>query len=153
MVLIPHTYSEWVTILEIFKSKSDDMEVLDAMKQGTIEWQSGVAERFAKRLIDSINYRMKTACKKLQNDLVRARSSECEIVQALLSFRRELSFLAQAINLPALPDKDRQHYLQLVIDQVNYTQKSLEDYAKGDYSGKLLSIVKNHKVNSILKEG
>lgn len=153
MVLIPHTYSEWVTILDIFKSKSNDMEVLEAMKKGTIEWQAGVAERFAKRLKHCVDYRMKIACKKLQNDLERAHGSEWEIVQALLSLRREMSFLVQAINLPVLPDKDRQYYLQLVIDQANYTQKSLEDYAKGDYSGKLLSIVKNHKVNSILKEG
>lgn len=53
------------------------------------------------------------------------------------------------INLPALPEKERQHYLQLVIEQANTMQKSLEDSAKKDRSGKLASIVRNHKVNSI----
>lgn len=44
----PKTYSEWVAVLDMLKAKSDDEAVLSAMQRGTIEWQSGVAERFAK---------------------------------------------------------------------------------------------------------
>ena len=149
MILVPHTYSDWVSVLDIFKSKSNDSEVLTAMKSGTIEWQSGVAERFSKRLIDSVNYRMNAASDKFQKDMNRASGSEGAIVQALLALRKEMSFLAQAINLPVLPDGERQHYVQLVIDQANTMQKSLEDSAKMDRSGKMSSIVRNHKVNSI----
>lgn len=149
MIPAPHTYSEWVNVLEIFKSKSNDSEVLVAMHKGTVEWQSGVAERFSKRLIDSVNYRMDVASDKFQKDMSRAYGSENAIVQALLALRKEMSFLAQVINLPALPEKERQHYLQLVIEQANTMQKSLEDSAKKDRSGKLASIVRNHKVNSI----
>ena len=149
MIPAPRTYAEWVNVLETFKSKTNDSEVLTAMKNGTIEWQSGVAERFSKRLIDAVNYRMNTASDKFQTEMNRARGSEGAIVQALLNLRKEMSFLAQAINLPVLPEKDRQHYLQLVIDQANNMQKSLEDSAKKDRSGKMSSIVRNHKVNSI----
>ena len=149
MIPTPHTYSEWVSVLDIFKSKSNDSEVLIAMRGGTIEWQSGVAERFSKRLIDSVNYRMNAASDKFQKEMSRTYGSEGAIVQSLLALRKEMSFLAQAINLPALPDKERQHYLQLVIEQANTMQKSLEDSAKKDRSGKMASIVRNHKVNSI----
>lgn len=149
MIPTPHTYSEWVSVLDIFKTKSNDSEVLIAMRSGTIEWQSGVAERFSKRLIDSVNYRMNAASDKFQKEMSRAYGSEGAIVQSLLNLRKEMSFLAQAINLPALPDKDREHYLHLVIEQANTMQKSLEDSAKKDRSGKLASIVRNHKVNSI----
>lgn len=147
MISAPHTYSEWVNVLDIFKTKSNDSEVLVAMRNGTIEWQSGVAERFSKRLIDSVNYRMNAASDKFQKDMGRSYGSEGAIVQALLSLRKEMAFLAQAINLPALPEKERQHYLQLVIDQANNMQKSLEDSAKKDRSGKMSSLVRNHKVN------
>ena len=68
-------------------------------------------------------------------------------MQALLSLRKEMSFLARAINLPALPEKDRQHYVQLVLSQADSMQKSLEDSAKKDRSGKMSSIIRNHKVN------
>lgn len=148
MIPAPHTYSEWVNILDIFKAKSNDSEVLTAMKNGTVEWQSGVAERFSKRLIDSVNYRMNAASDKFQKEMSRAYGSEGAIVQALLALRKELSFLVQAINLPALPEKNRQQYIRLVLDQADNVQKALEDSAKKDRSGKLSSIVRNHKVNS-----
>ncbi len=144
----PRIYADWVAILDLLKAKTDDEAVLDAMQRGTIEWQAGVAERFSQRLIDTINYRMNAASDKFQKEMSRSNGQERAIVQALLAFRKELSFLAKAINIPALPEKDRQHYYQLVIDQANKVQGSLEDSAKKDRSGKLASIVRNNKVNA-----
>ena len=132
MITTPHTYSEWVTVLTVLKNKTDDEEVIKKMKAGTVEWQSGVAERFSKRLIDAVNTRMNAASDKFQIDLSRAHGQEGAIVQAIL----------------ALPDKERQYYLNLVLEQANNMQKSLEDSAKHDRSGKLSSIVRNHKVNT-----
>lgn len=147
-VVAPHTYAEWVAVLEKLKTKVDDEAVLQAMLNGTIEWQSGVAERFAKKLIDAINYRMNAATDKFQKEMTRTQGQERAIVQALLALRKEFRFLSQAINLPALPEKDRQHYYQLVISHANSVQTSLEDSAKKDRTGKLASIVRNNKVNA-----
>lgn len=144
----PKTYSDWVAVLDMLKAKSDDEAVLSAMQRGTIEWQSGVAERFAKKLIDVIHYRMNAASDKFQKEMSRSNGQERAIVQALLALRKELCFLSKAINLPAIPEKDRQHYYQLVISQANSVQSSLEDSAKKDRSGKLASIVRNNKVNA-----
>lgn len=144
----PKTYSEWIAILDVLKAKSDDDAVLSAMQKGTIEWQSGVAERFVKKLIDAINYRMNAASDKFQKEMTRSNGQERAIVQALLALRKELSFLSKVINLPAIPEKDRQQYYQLVISQANSMQSSLEDSAKKDRSGKLASIVRNNKVNA-----
>ena len=144
----PQTYSEWVAAFDILKAKSDDEAVLTAMQSGTIEWQAGVAERFAKKLVDVINYRMNAASDKFQKEMSRSNGQERAIVQALLALRKEMSFLAKAINLPAIPEKDREQYHQLVINQANNMQSSLEDSAKQDRSGKLASIVKNNKVNA-----
>lgn len=147
-IVPPKTYAEWVTVLEILKAKTDDESVLNALYQGTIEWQTGVAERFAKKLIDVINYRMNCASDNFQKEIGRAYGQERVIVQALLTLRKELLFLSKAINLPAIPEKDREHYFQLVISQANSIQSSLEDSAKKDRSGKLASIVRNNKVNA-----
>jgi hypothetical protein len=148
MIPTPHTYAQWVEVITIFKNKSNDEDVLTAMQSGTIEWQSGVAERFSTKLIDAVNERMNTASDKFQLDITRARGQEGAIVQAILSLRKEMAFLAKAIDLPVLPQKDRQHYLNLVIEQANNMQKSLEDSARNDRTGKLSSIIRNHKVNS-----
>lgn len=144
----PHTYSEWVAVLDMLKAKSDDEAVLEAMLQGTIEWQSGVAERFAKKLVDVINFRMNSASDKFQKEMGRAYGQERAIVQALLALRKEMCFLSKAINLPAIPEKDRNQYHQLVISQANSMQSSLEDSAKRDRTGKLASIVRNNRVNA-----
>ena len=144
----PHTYSEWVAVLDMLKAKSDDEAVLEAMLQGTIEWQSGVAERFAKKLVDVINFRMNSASDKFQKEMGRAYGQERAIVQALLALRKEMCFLSKAINLPAIPEKDRNQYHQLVISQANSMQSSLEDSAKKDRTGKLASIVRNNRVNA-----
>lgn len=149
MIAVPHTYAEWVRILDLFQSKSNDETVLQAMQQGTIEWQTGVAERFSKRLIDAVNFRMNAATDKFQRDLSRAHGQESAVIQALLALRKELSFLAKAINLPALPAKDRNYYLGLVVQKADEIQKTLEDSARKDHTGKLASIVRNHKVNRL----
>ena len=132
----------------MLKNKEDDQEVLQAMLLGTVEWQSGVAERFSKKLIDTVNYRMNSATDRFQKEMSRSQGQERAIVQALLALRKELSFLAKTINLPALPEKDRQHYHQLVLSQADSIQKSLEDSAKKDRTGKLASIVRNNRVNA-----
>ena len=139
-IAAPHTYSEWVAVLDMLKAKSNDEAVLGAMLQGTIEWQSGVAERFAKKLVDVINYRMNGASDRFQKEMARAYGQERGIVQDLLALRKEMLFLSKAINLPVIPEKDREQYHQLVITQANKMQSSLEDSAKKDRTGKLLSI-------------
>lgn len=147
-IVPPRSYSEWVEVLDILKSRSDDDSVLQAMQQGTIEWQSGVAERFSKRLINVINYRMNLATDKFQRDMSHSNGQERAIVQALIGLRKEMRFLSQAINLPAIPEKDRKHYCQLVLSQADSIQNSLEESAKKDRSGKLSSLIRNNRVNS-----
>ena len=144
----PVIYSEWVEAFEMLKAKSDDEAVLYALRHGTIEWQSGVAERFAKKLTDTINARMNAATDKFQRDMNYARGSEGYVVQALLALRKEMSFLSQAISLPAIPENDRNQYRQLVMSQADRIQSSLEDSAKSDRTGKMASIVRNNKVNA-----
>ena len=132
----------------MLKNRTDDDSVMDAMHRGTLEWQSGVAERFAKKLIDVINGRMNAATDKFQREIARSRGSEREIVQALLSLRKEMRFLSEAINLPVIPEQDRQRYKQLVRSHADAVQKSLEDSAKSDRTGKLASFIRNNKVNA-----
>ena len=147
MIQTPHTYSEWNTVLDMLRDRQDDAAVLAAMQQGTLAWQSGVAERVAKKLVDTINARMNAATEKFQKSMSRSGGQEGAIVQALLALRKELSFLVKAIDLPVIPEKDRAQYCNLVREQADQIQTSLEDSAKKDRSGKLSSIVRNHKVN------
>lgn len=143
----PATYSEWSVILGRLKEQVDDAAVLDAMQQGKIEWQAGVAERFTRKLVDVINFRMNMAIDKFQLEMKRSSGQERLIIQALIALRKELLFLSKAVCIPAIPEKNRIQYQQLIISQANSIQSSLEESAKQDRSGKLACIVKNTKVN------
>jgi len=145
----PITYAEWVDLFDMLKQKVDDTEVCAALKQGEIAWQSGVCERFSKRLIDSVNARMDAATDKFQKDMYRAKGQDGAIVQALLSLRKEMSFLLNVIDLPVIPKKDREHYCALVREQADYMQTSLESSARADRSGKMSALVRNNKINEI----
>ncbi len=145
----PRTYSEWVTVLDMLKSKTDDEVVLQAMKAGSIPWQAGVAERFSKKLIDTVNSRMDAASDKFQKELNRSAGQERALVQALLSLRKELRFLRDVMDLPALPEGDRHHYCDLVVSHANSIQNSLEDSARKDRTGKLASILRGNRVNAL----
>ncbi|MDR1960685.1 MAG: hypothetical protein LBQ16_00185 [Gracilibacteraceae bacterium] len=144
----PVIYAEWSELLDKLKNKENDAYVLAAMQSGTIVWQSGVAERFARKLIDTVNARMNLAADKFQKDMARANGHEGAIVQALLSLRKEFAFLYQAMDLPAIPENDRTQYCALVREQADTAQTSLEESAKQDRSGKMASIIRNHKINN-----
>ena len=148
MISVPQNYSEWVEILDKLKTKFDDKEVLKAMKNGHLEWQSGIAERFIKRLTDTVNERMNNASDKFQKDMSHSKGKESSIVQAILFLRKEMFFLSQVVDLPTVPETQRSQLVNMVLEQANIMQKSLEDSAKKDRSGKLSSIIRNNKINS-----
>ena len=143
----PTTYAEWVGLLDMLEQKTDDDAVRVALKKGKIAWQSGVAERFAKKLIDTINNRLNAAQDKFQKDMNRANGQEKSIVQALIFLRKELSLLLDIMDMPALPQKDREHYCKIVREHADKIQTSLESSAKSDRTGKMSAIVRNNRIN------
>ncbi len=149
MISTPHTYAEWVGVIDDLKNKTDDEGVLEAMMSGSLDWQAGVAERFSQKLIDAVNHRMNMISDRFQKEMGRSNGQEGAIVQALLMIRKEMTFLVKVMNIPVIPEDERQHYTKLVREQADKMQESLEDSAKQDRSGKMLSIVRNHKVNTI----
>lgn len=148
MIRVPHTYAEWAEVLKAYKDKTNDQDVLKAMQKGTLEWQSGVAERFTEKYLNATNNRLNMAADKFQRDYSRAAGSEGAVIQALIAMRKELAFLMQAADIPAVPEEVRDQFKDIVRKQADSVQSSLEDSAKKDRSGKLSSIIRNHKVNN-----
>jgi hypothetical protein len=143
----PTTYAEWIALLDLLKEKTADTDVLSAMKSGSLSWQAGVAERFSQKLINTINARMNVASDKFGKDISRGQGGEAALIQAILALRKEMAFLHSAVDLPVIPEKDRSKYCALVREQADTMQKSLEDSAKRDRTGKMSSLIRNHRVN------
>ena len=146
MMQIPTKYSQWVDVLEMLKSGNNDNETIAVMKAGTIEWQSGVAERFLNKLIDALNARMNHASDSFQKGIKRAGGQESLIVQELIKLRREMNFLLNVADIQALPDEQRSECVQLIQEQMKKMQDSLLESAKYDRTGEILSIIRKHPI-------
>ena len=73
-------------------------------------------------------------------------TDENEIIQSLMQLRKELQFILKTVDLNAIPVKEKKELRNMIINQSNSMQESLEKSAESDRTGKLSSIIKNNKV-------
>ena len=139
----PKIYADWIKVFDILKSGEDDEAILPLIQEGEIVWQSGVAERFLRKLVDTINFRLNKATDAFQRS---HQTDENEIVQSLMQLRRELQFMLKVVDINAIPVKEKTELRNMIINQSNSIQESLEKSSESDRSGKLSSIIKNNKV-------
>ena len=139
----PKIYADWIKVFDILKSGEDDEAILPLMQEGEIIWQSGVAERFLRKLMDTVNFRLNKAIDSFQKS---RQSDENEIVQSLMQLRRELQFMLKVVDINVIPVKEKIELRNMIINQSNSIQESLEKSSESDRSGKLSSIIKNNKV-------
>ena len=139
----PKIYADWIKVFNVLKSGEDDEAILPLIQEGEIVWQSGVAERFLRKLVDTINFRLNKATDAFQRS---HQTDENEIVQSLMQLRRELQFMLKVVDINAIPVKEKTELHNMIINQSNSVQESLEKSSESDRSGKLSSIIKNNKV-------
>ena len=139
----PKIYADWIKVFDVLKSGEDDETILPLIQEGEIVWQSGVAERFLRKLVDTINFRLNKATDAFQRS---HQTDENEIVQSLMQLRRELQFMLKVVDINAVPVKEKMELRNMIINQSNSIQESLEKSSESDRSGKLSSIIKNNKV-------
>ena len=140
----PKIYADWIKVFNVLKSGEDDEAILPLIQEGEIVWQSGVAERFLRKLVDTVNFRLNKAIDNFQKSY---RGDENETIKAIMQLRKELQFLLKVVSIKALPDKEKAELRNIIVAQSNSIQESLEKSSESDRSGKLASIVKNNRVN------
>ena len=140
----PKIYADWVKAFNIVKSAEDDEAILALMQEGEIVWQSGVAERFLKKIVDTVNFRLNRATDNFQKSYG---TDENELIKSVMQLRKELQFTLKIVDIKALPVKEKMEIRNMIIAQSNAIQESLEKSAASDRSGKLASVLKNNKVN------
>ena len=146
-IITPKIYIEWVNILNLLKERKNNEEILEKMENGKLEWQDRVAQRFVDKLTQVINYRIKIATDKFSQDLSRGTRNERVTVQSLIALKKEFLFCSRICKIRILPDEIQKKLYELIADQAKNIQTSLENSAKNDRTGKLLSIVRNNKIS------
>lgn len=146
-IRIPQTYAEWSVLLDAFREGTDDDAVIPAMHQGTIVWQGGVAQRFTDRFTEALSHRTNVAKDRFEQQ-IRRDGSERNVVAAIMTLRRTLARLEQAADLPAVPEEVRRSYCRIVRQYANSIQKSLEESAARDRTGRQSVLLRNNCVNA-----
>lgn len=147
---IPVNYSEWCDLFdEITRSARDD-EFVDVVSKGAISWSSGVAERFIKTAGDMIRTRVNAAQDVYQRQLTNARGVTANISNAFVTLKKEYCYVYKLAAALPIPEEYRSQMMQMVQDQADQTQKSLEDSAKADRTGHLTSLVRNAHINRLV---
>jgi len=145
----PHTYAEWLPLLDKFRVGDDS--VIETLKGGTIEWTNVVAERWTRQVADCLSTRLQALSKQLQTGLDRARGEYFAISNALLMARRALTPLRAFVNLPGIPSDVRSHLESELNRWATETQKSLERHAEGvrHDQGRLLKTMRDHPLTAV----
>lgn len=142
----PRNYSDWIECFDRFKDGISDEEIILKMENGSIEWTRGVAERFTESLYETIKYRLNQSADILQKELDRSNGDESAIVKALLSARKRLALLNRLVNIEAFPEQVKEAMSTLLSDYAKDTQKSLEESAQTDRTGRLRMLMKNNGI-------
>lgn len=141
----PTTYAEWDGYLERLKTEEEDDILFILLSQGEVSWTPGVAERFAEKMVRVFNQRLDNCAKRLDRSLEHT-TGETGLVKGLLATRRSLAYLYQLANLSVFPETLRKNLLESLANYAKQTQSSLENSAKSDRTGQLLSTIKHNSI-------
>lgn len=142
---IPRTYVEWSACLERFETGLDDQATIAVMRQGTLSWSSGVAELFSERLSAMLSVRLQRCSDQMSRQL-QSGADEVAVVRAMTNARHILANLSVLATLEAFPEVLTSHVSKELKLYAERTQKSLEDSAKSDRSGRLASLIRNNSL-------
>jgi hypothetical protein len=148
---IPHTYAEWLPLLDRFRAGDDS--VLDSLKEGSIEWTNIVAERWTRQVVDCFSSRLQALSTQLQKALDRARGDYFAVANALLMARRGLTPLRVFVNIPGFPSDIQTHLASELTRWTTETQNSLEQHAKDvrHDQGRLLKTIRDNNLTTVFE--
>lgn len=141
----PTSYSDWSACIDALEVGLNDELVIQAMSQGSLSWTSGVANLFSERISGAFNIRLQRCADRMTRDL-NLGADETTLVRALLDSRRSLSLLHRVGTIPIFPQMLRDHLCAEVKRYAEKTQRSLEDSAKHDRSGRLTSLIRHNNL-------
>jgi hypothetical protein len=139
----PTTYSEWITSFQIFRDADRDEEILKIIIAGKVPWTKGAAERFTQKLGEAVSDRLQRAVDQFTKELGRIRGNENAMVQAILSFRRQVNYLTRFVSAPVFPEELRTKMCAELEKNIQEIQSYLLDEARKEPSGRLLQIIQH----------
>jgi hypothetical protein len=143
----PATYAEWSDCLDRLLGGLDDAGCASDIDAGTLDWSAGVAPKFAARIHETFDERLRRCGHRLSRGLA-VSCDEAGVLRALLDCRRTLTTLHAIAGARPFPTELRQHLQTLLRDFAARAMSSLESSARDDRTGRTQSLLQH---NSLLR--
>jgi len=142
------TYYEWVTNLERLKSGPRDEALLESLYNNNIELVGNVLYRFILHVNDVVRTRLKNAL----DGILLKMDTICRDLNALslevINIKKEIAFSKKIINLPVLPEENKNKFRETLQKFANEINEALEKSVTGlDTTGEAIMMIKNSKIN------
>lgn len=147
--MIPNSYSEWCMLMDEIGSSPRNDDYIQMVRQGTVSWTSGVAERFVQCVSNTMRKRINAAQDVYQKQMRGSMGADVAVARALSVLTKEYRYLYQLSLALPIPTEYVQQIAKMIQDQADLTHKNLMDSAKADRTGKLAFIVKSAGVNKL----
>jgi prophage DNA circulation protein len=139
----PTTYADWVSSFQIFRDGLQDEELLVAVSKGKVPWTKGVAERFTQKMSEAVSARLQRAVDQFAKDLGRASGEENAVVQAILTLRRQISYLIRFVTSSTFPEEIVKKFSEEIEKNAQYIQNYLFEEVKKSSNSRLLRVVQH----------
>lgn len=145
----PTTYAEWCNLFDEMANAPRNDIYVSLIRMGSLPWIDGVAQRFVSSLTEMMKQRSKKAQDTFASQIRNAKGNAVNVSAALGVLKKELQFLhAIAKSLP-IPSEYVLQVMDMVREQAEATQSTLENSAKADRTGNLLRLIRNTNITKL----
>ena len=145
---LPETYAEFSELLIELRTASNRRELIDLLNRGKIDWQTGIAERLTRLILDTVNILLDRMSEALRQDIQSMGGVHDGLGRCLVNARHWFTDMYLLANLQFLSAETSTRLREQIQDVANKTQAELEKLAtRSDHTGKLLFQVRQNAVN------
>lgn len=142
------TYYEWINNLEKLKTGPRDEVLLDTLYNSKIDLVGNILYRFIRHINDVVRTRLKTSLDGILLKMNTIYNDTNALSLEVINIKKELAFSKKIINLPVIPDENKNKFRETLQKFANEINEALESSVTGiDTTGEALMMIKNSKIN------
>lgn len=144
------TYFEWIANLEKIKTGPRNENLLINLYDKKIDLDGNILYRFIRHINDVVRTRLKNALDSILIKIHTIYNDTNAISLEVINIKKELSFCKKIIDLPVIPEENKQKFKETLQNFANEINDALEASVSGlDTTGEALMMIKNSKINML----
>jgi len=142
------TYFEWIEILENLKTSPRDDNLITNLYSQKIELVGNILYRFIIHVNDTVRTRLKNSLDSILLKINTIYKDTNALSLEVINIKKELLFCEKLMNLPVIPEENRNKFMETLQNFANEINEALEISVTGlDNTGEAIMMVKNSKIN------